>query len=50
MKDFIIYSYQFAPVDNDLILFIDVQKKNKDLMKKNNIIFDSIIDRIAFIY
>lgn len=50
MKDFVIYSYQFAPVDNDPNLFIDVQKKNKELMKKKNIIFDSIIDRIAFIY
>lgn len=50
MKDFVIYSYQFAPVDNDPNLFIDVQKKNKELMKKKNIIFDSIIDRIAFTY
>lgn len=50
MKDFVIYSYQFAPVDNDPNLFINVQKKNKELMKKKNIIFDSIIDRIAFTY
>lgn len=50
MKDFVIYSYQFAPVDNDLNLFFDVQKKNKELMMKKNIIFDSIIDDIVFKY
>lgn len=50
MKDFVIYSYQFAPLNNDPDLFIDIQKKNKELMENKNKIFDSVIDDMIFMY
>lgn len=50
MKDFVIYSYQFAPLNDEPDLFIDIQKKNKELMDNKNKIFDSIIEPIEFRY
>lgn len=32
MKDFVIYSYQFTHLNDEPNLFIDIQKRNKELM------------------
>lgn len=50
MKDFVIYSYQFAPLNDELNLFIDIQKRNRELMENKNKIFDSIIEPLEFKY
>lgn len=50
MKDFVIYSYQFAPLNDEPNLFIDIQKRNKELMENKNKIFDSIIEPLEFKY
>ena len=35
MKDFVIYSYQFTHLNDEPNLFIDIQKRNKELMENS---------------
>lgn len=35
LKDFVIYSYQFAHLNDEPNLFIDIQKRNNELMENS---------------